>query len=91
MGNKEEDETAAYAEAEVLRKQVLRGDEAQALRIVKKMSDRIKLKPVNADDVEVEFTDEEPGIQSGRAFESIEEVTEQANKIGKVMMQWRKC
>lgn len=90
LGNKEEEETATYAEAEALRKQVLQADEIQALGIVERMQTRLKAKPVKFDNIKFKAIIGKPGLQSKRIFETIAELTGQTNSIGELYMQWRK-
>ena len=89
LGNREEDETAAYAEAEMLRKQILHADESQALEVVEKLQTRLSTRRIEAEDIIFKETGEQPGLQTKNLFETIANLTDQTNRIGEIMLQWR--
>ena len=89
MGNKPDEEAAMYREAERIRKQVLSSAEQQATRLMEKMRDRTKSKPLTADILAIELSDDKPGLQTGRIFDTIEEIAEEADTVAKLMLKWR--
>lgn len=51
------------------------------------MQKRLKEKPIR--NIEFEPTQTEPGLQSGRIFDEIDELAEVANKQSALLMKWR--
>ena len=55
-----------------------------------KMHSRVKEKPLDADTLAIETSDEQPGLQSKLVFETIEEISAEADTIAELMLKWRK-
>lgn len=89
MGNKADEETAAYAEAERIRKQLVTSAESQASRLMTKMQQRVKDKPLTAGSLAIELSADKPGLKSARVFDTIEEIAEEAERIAELMLKWR--
>lgn len=55
-----------------------------------KMVERIKSKPMVENTLAIPTSGDTPGLQSGRVFDTIEAIADEAEVVAKLMLEWRK-
>lgn len=71
--------------------QLLHADELEAMKEVKRLKNRLREKLIRKQDVVFEMAESKGGLQSRSVFEDIDVLSEAANNIAALMLNWRQC